>query len=53
MRFYGYKNTKTNRLLGNVTDGEWVRVSWIRYGLLFLFGYMTKQEKEEPDCPEK
>lgn len=45
MKFYGYKNTKTNRLLGDTLHGEWVRVSFVRFVFLFLFRYMTKVEK--------
>lgn len=45
MKFYGYKNTKINRLLGDTTHGEWVKVSLIRYVFLVLFGYMSKREK--------
>ena len=48
MKFYGYKNDKINRLLGNTTDGEWVRVSLLRYVFLAIFGYMTKREKTYP-----
>jgi hypothetical protein len=45
MKYYGYKNTKVNRLLGDTTHGEWVRVSFIRYIFLYLFGWMVKKEK--------
>ena len=45
MKFYRYKNTKVNRLLGNTVNGEWVRVSFIRYIFLRLFGWITKYEK--------
>lgn len=45
MMFYGYKNTKINRLMGIKEGGEWVRVSFIRYVLLKMFGYMTKTER--------
>jgi hypothetical protein len=51
MKLYGYKNTKTNRLLGDTTHGEWVRVSFIRYALLRMFGYMTKVEYDD-NTPE-
>ena len=49
MKFYGYKNTKINRLLGNTTDGEWVEVSPFRYIFLLLFGYMVKREKKKSE----
>ena len=41
MRFYGWKNTKTNCLLGATKGGEWVRVWAIRWLFLKLFGYYT------------
>ena len=41
MKFYGWKNTKTNRLLGTTSGGEWARVSFTRYLLLTLFGFIT------------
>ena len=43
-KYFGYKNTKTNRLLGCDTGGEWVQVSYLRYILLKVFGYITKKE---------
>lgn len=44
MKYYGYKNTKINRLLGDTMNGEWVRVSFMRYIFLWMFRYMTKIE---------
>ncbi|MCP4650419.1 MAG: hypothetical protein GY853_10120 [PVC group bacterium] len=46
MKYYGYKNDKINRLLGDTTHGEWVRISFFRYMILRLFGYMHKTERE-------
>jgi len=45
MKFYGYKNTKINRLLGDTENGEWVEVSLVRFLFLFIFRYITKVEK--------
>ncbi|MBI9092597.1 MAG: hypothetical protein JEZ12_25555 [Desulfobacterium sp.] len=45
MKFYGYKNSKINYF---TTDGgEWVRVSFLRWLFLKIFGFMTKIELKE------
>lgn len=45
MKFYGYQNTYMNRICNRKDGGEWVRVCFVRFLLLKLFGYMTKFER--------
>ena len=47
MKFQGYINTKTNILLGNTTDGEWVDVPFVVWVYLKITGYMTRIKRRK------
>jgi len=42
MKFYAYRNRKINFL--SMDGGEWVRVSFVQYLLLKIFGYIVKKD---------
>ena len=44
MKFYGYQNSKVNRLIGATTGGNWKQVSFMRFCGLVICGYITKTE---------
>lgn len=40
--FEGWKGTFVDAYFGDLKQGEWVKVSFLRYLLLYLFGFICR-----------